>query len=201
GNTSTASSARGIITDSLIGIIAAMGAYLILYVINPDLTKINIGSSFVSVDITEGAETSAESSGTLQAGTAGSCSGLATQSGISSQCSVASSELTRMLSCIAGKLPSAVITSISDSNGYSNCIPSKWTDPSCAHAKYSCHYGGQTCFSTGKSYGVDLSTRNLSANQLITAAQACGASYTKDESVSANHVHASVGKAAGCGCN
>ena len=49
GNTSTASSARGIITDSLIGIIAAMGAYLILYVINPDLTKINI--SFTPVEI------------------------------------------------------------------------------------------------------------------------------------------------------
>jgi len=51
GNTSTASSARGIITDSLIGIIAAMGAYLILYVINPDLTKINI--SFTPVEVVE----------------------------------------------------------------------------------------------------------------------------------------------------
>ncbi|MDD5397176.1 MAG: hypothetical protein PHW24_03905 [Candidatus Moranbacteria bacterium] len=51
GNTSTAGSARGIIADALLGIVAALGAYLILYVINPELTKINI--SFTTVDVTE----------------------------------------------------------------------------------------------------------------------------------------------------
>ncbi|NTW26706.1 MAG: hypothetical protein HGA36_00020 [Candidatus Moranbacteria bacterium] len=49
GNTSTAGNARGIIWDSLLGIVAALGAYLILYVINPDLTKINL--SFTAVEI------------------------------------------------------------------------------------------------------------------------------------------------------
>lgn len=42
GNTATVNSAKGIITDALVGIVAAMCAYLVLYVINPDLTKINI---------------------------------------------------------------------------------------------------------------------------------------------------------------
>jgi hypothetical protein len=102
-----------------------------------------------------------------------------------------------MLSCVAGKLPSAIINSISDSKGFSACTPNTWTS-TCAHAKYSCHYGGKSCYLTGKSYGVDFSTRNLSASQLITVAKACGASYTNDEN---SHVHASVGQTAGCGCN
>jgi hypothetical protein len=51
GNTSTAGNARGIINDALLGIVAAMGAYLILYVINPDLTKINL--NFTPVEVTE----------------------------------------------------------------------------------------------------------------------------------------------------
>lgn len=42
GNTSVAGSAKNIIRDSLVGIVAAMGAYLFLYVINPDLTRIRI---------------------------------------------------------------------------------------------------------------------------------------------------------------
>ena len=49
GNTSTASSAQKIITDALLGIVAALGAYLILYVINPDFTKINLSLTPVSV--------------------------------------------------------------------------------------------------------------------------------------------------------
>ena len=51
GNTSTASSAQGIITDALIGIVAALGAYLILYVINPDFTKINL--NFTSGNVSD----------------------------------------------------------------------------------------------------------------------------------------------------
>jgi hypothetical protein len=199
GNTATAGSAKKIIWDSLLGIVAALGAYLIMYVINPDLTKIDF-SRLAPTDITEGAETSSEASGTLSNGVAGSCGGLSTQAGINNQCSSASSELSGMLSCIAGKVPNAVITSITDSKGYANCIPSNWTS-SCAHSKYSCHYGGKKCSNSGKSYAVDLSTRNsVTVSQLAAAAGACGASSVKDES-SNYHVHASVGKAAGCECN
>jgi len=199
GNNAALTNAKKIIWDSLLGIVAAMGAYLVMYVINPDLTKINI--SFTTADITESAETSAESAGTLQAGTEGSCGGLATQKGISSQCSAASSQLSGLLTCVAGKLPSAIINSISDSKGYSSCVPGSWSKPPCAHSKYSCHYGGKNCSASGNSYAVDFSTRNLSASQVSAAANACGASHVIDESSSANHIHVSVGKAAGCGCN
>jgi len=204
GNTSASGKAKEIITDALIGILAAMVSYLILYVINPDLTKINITFTTVNVDvITEPTDTSAESAGELSGGKIedgkpGSCGGLATQSGISSQCASASTRLSAMLTCMAGKLPKAVISSVTDSKGYANCIPGKYSQPPCAHHKYSCHYGGKSCYTSGKSYAVDLSTKSASASQLITAAKACGASYTVNEG---NHVHASVGQAEGCGCN
>ncbi|EKE15634.1 MAG: hypothetical protein ACD_11C00116G0021 [uncultured bacterium] len=42
GNTSTAGSAKNIITDALIGLVVAMAAYLFLYVINPDLVKTSL---------------------------------------------------------------------------------------------------------------------------------------------------------------
>jgi hypothetical protein len=74
GNTATAGSAKTIIWDSLLGIVAALGAYLIMYVINPDLTKINIGFSAAEVTETEG----------TPMGTAGVCSALS-----SGDCSVA----------------------------------------------------------------------------------------------------------------
>jgi hypothetical protein len=51
GNTATATKAKGIITDALIGIAAAMSAYLFLYVINPDLTNLKINFTPVSVDV------------------------------------------------------------------------------------------------------------------------------------------------------
>jgi hypothetical protein len=74
GNTSTAGSARGIIWDALLGIVAALGAYLILYVINPDLTKVTIGSSFVKVDIRESEGTPMGTAGVCQSLSTGNCS-------------------------------------------------------------------------------------------------------------------------------
>ncbi len=42
GNTSKMDVAKKVVTDAIIGLVVALGAYLILYVINPDLIKINI---------------------------------------------------------------------------------------------------------------------------------------------------------------
>ncbi|MFA5777692.1 MAG: pilin [Parcubacteria group bacterium] len=42
GNTSKMDTAKKIVTDAILGLIIALGAYLILYVINPDLVKITI---------------------------------------------------------------------------------------------------------------------------------------------------------------
>ena len=41
GNNARVTTAKEIITDSLLGIAAAMCAYLIIYIINPDMTRIN----------------------------------------------------------------------------------------------------------------------------------------------------------------
>lgn len=41
GNNSSMEKAKGVITDAVVGLILAMAAWLILYVINPDLVKIN----------------------------------------------------------------------------------------------------------------------------------------------------------------
>lgn len=66
GNTSTAGNARGIISDALLGIVAALSAYLIMYVINPDLTKIDL--SFTPVMITSEGVEEAEVAGTISTG-------------------------------------------------------------------------------------------------------------------------------------
>lgn len=42
GNTASIGTAKGIIYDSLIGLIIALSAWLILYIINPDLVEINL---------------------------------------------------------------------------------------------------------------------------------------------------------------
>jgi len=209
GNNARVTTAKEIITDSLLGIVVAMCAYLILYVINPDLTSLNPSLITAEVsEVTEPPETSGEEvppDGAATGGIGGSgCGGLKTQTAsITSQCGATSPQLAAMLTCMAANssTANAVITSITDSAGYTNCTPDNWSKPKCAHGKYSCHYGGKKCYSNQQSYAADLSTRNgMSADTLKKAAIACGANYTKDESSSANHVHASVGKSAGCLC-
>lgn len=49
GNTSRAGSAKEVIGDSLTGLITALAAFLLLYVINPDLTRINL--NLIQVDV------------------------------------------------------------------------------------------------------------------------------------------------------
>ena len=206
GNTSTAETAKTIIWDSLLGIVAALAAYLIMYVINPDLTKISI--SFISVSTTT--STTSTSTGTTTAATpssatqVSSCSEIPSQ--VSSQCSDASSQLSDLLVCINNKLPGKVqISSISDGNGGVNCYVNNpsWGQCSssggsscCYHKQGSCHYGGSSC--AGASYAADFSASGSSASidEINSAASGCGATYTLDES---NHAHVSVGSS--CGCN
>jgi hypothetical protein len=44
GNTASIGTAKGIIYDSLIGLVIALSAWLVLYVINPDLVEINLSA-------------------------------------------------------------------------------------------------------------------------------------------------------------
>ena len=209
GNNATVTSAKKIIADSLLGIVAALGAYLIMYVINPDLTNINIAFTQAQLGAGTGAAPATTPpvtpGGALPAGgTYTSLSDIPTQ--VSSQDGDASTELANLVVCIANKLPNQVqISSISDSNGGVNCYTDHpaWgqctgntSTNCCFHAKNSCHYGGPSC--PGKSYAADFSSTGSSASidQILSVASTCGANYTLDES---NHAHVSVG--ASCGCN
>lgn len=122
------------------------------------------------------------------------------QSGISAQAGTASNALNLLLGCMAGKVPGNVgqISSISDSlivsgsKTFAECATG-----GCQHAAHSCHYGGQFCI--GKSYAVDFGDE-WNYTVLSSAAKSCtnNQAYVGYEG---NHVHVSIGNMAGCGCN
>jgi len=111
------------------------------------------------------------------------------QGGIDRQVPHASARLKGFLSCMADRLPNNVgqISSISDSyivNGtktFAECAAGE-----CQHVPGSLHYGGTT--HVGQSYAVDFGDEQ-NASVLMSAANACDASYVADEG---NHVHAQV---------
>lgn len=190
GNTSRMDSAKKVIFDAVIGLIVVLSAWLLLYVINPDLVKVTISLIPMEQPKEEGAPVTPPTPGT-----AGTCQELATQtSSISAQCGDVSSSLSGLLACLKNSQPSAIINSISDNNDGVNC----WKDhpdwPRCAsdaqqncchHAKTSCHYSG-SC--SDGSHAVDISTSNLSQATLKQAGTNCGAKINPE----GNHVHMSV---------
>lgn len=116
------------------------------------------------------------------------CGNFNFQSGISSQCGDASPALQTLMICLKSKLgANMTVNSISDSAGLDHCTNNY--DSSCAHTKGSCHYGG---IAGGQSEAVDISTRTIDANAILSAADECGAGYKKDESSSSNHIHIST---------
>ncbi len=195
GNTSSAATAKGIIWDSIIGLAIALVAWLILNVINPDLVNVTLnGLSVTSVGMqpTGPAPTPGIGAG---------CSGYSVVGISSSQCNDASQKLADILACMRGHYPSAQITSISDSGGFSTC-KNNYSSPPCAHSRTSCHYGGgatQTGSECQQSLAADISIRNsggqvdLSIAQAVkSAASACGA-RVNDESAGAHpHIHISA---------
>ncbi len=198
GNNATMQKAKGFITDAIIGLILALLAYLILYIINPELVKIKTQATIYPTPTPAPAPTPAP---TPAPGT-GSCSGISSQK--PGQCKDASPSLTNLLSCMNSKLGNAIqISSISDGNGGVNCYQNNPTWAQCTsgsqknccfHKKNSCHYGGTSC--AGSSSAVDFSNAGSSApnSTIISTAKSCGANYTLDEG---NHVHVSTG---GCNC-
>ena len=192
GNKALAESAKTVIKDALFGLLMALLAYLLLFVINPDLVNVNL-STLSSLKVTTSTTTPSGPGGGAVTGT---CGGVPMAGINPTQCADASPALTNMTTCIQSKVPNAQITSISDDDATGNlskCQGSSYSKPSCDHTKDSCHYGGTG--NGSKSCAVDLSTNGVSASELESAAKSCGAVYTKNEG---NHVHASV---AGCSCD
>lgn len=109
----------------------------------------------------------------------------------------ASSDLINLLNCMRDRLPeeARVLSSISDSQGISNCI-NDYDHHNCAHGRYSCHYGGRNCRGEMKSYAVDFKYASY-RSQITEAANSCGADSIFDEG---NHIHVSVSNNR-CGCD
>ena len=197
GNNSSMEKAKGVITDAVIGLILALGAYLLLYVINPDLVKISKLKP-VSAPLTAPVAPTPP----VTAPGAVSCSSINNQK--PAQCADASPDLNNLLSCVYQKLPGKIqISSISDGNGGVNCYKDHptWTQcpksggsNCCYHAKTSCHYGGRNC--SDGSHAVDFSDNGSSASntEIKNAIIACGGKALDE----GNHVHGSIGN---CGCD
>lgn len=197
GNTSSMGTAKGIIFDSLIGLIIALCAWLVLNVINPDLVNVNI-TSFAPISLSTPPTGPTPPAGT---GTPGTCGGLTPQSGIN--CADASPQLSSLLACMKLKGITASVSSIGDSKGFAFC-KNTWSRPPCAHARTSCHYGGgaaKTAPECSQSLAADISVRNLAggvdqsiANAVMAAASACGGRVNDETRIPgvAPHIHVSV---------
>lgn len=187
GNTSTATNAKGIITDALIGIAAAMLAYLFLYVINPDLTNLNINFTAVNVDESDDLETVSQmmSFGVGSPMTAtGDCKGM--QTSVKAQCDLASAELSSIFDCMGRAGVKRVVYSITASNVGNNYAKAQACcgNPACIHSTNSCHYGcpaglsGSWKGEIGRSHGFDIDISGMSNDEqckLASIAKSCGA--------------------------
>lgn len=194
GNTSLAGTAKGVITDALIGLIIAIVAYLVLYVINPELVKVTL-TSLPSTATGGGAGTGTGSPPPPgSGGGGGNCGGFSTQSDIDSQCGDVSPKLSDVLKCMHDRYPSAVISSISDSAGFTKC-KTAYAKPPCAHAQTSCHYGGgasQTDPECQKSQAADFSIKGAEPDKIKMAAGECGGRVNDETASSAPHIHVSA---------
>jgi hypothetical protein len=119
--------------------------------------------------------------------------------GIAAQTKDMSGALSSFLSCMEGKVPAGVgrISSISDSR----ITPGNQTFAYCAangcsHTANSCHYGGRNC--VGSSYAVDFGDEQNAA-ALTQAARSCNSGAVIFNE--GNHLHVSIGRESGCGCD
>jgi hypothetical protein len=205
GNTSSIGTAKAVITDALVGLVIALVAWLILNVINPDLTTVTIDTLSVNVSTSTSSAASSSTADTSSASSttstgSGSCGGYSVNGISSSQCTDASSALSTLLACMYAKYPNTKITSISDSAGFSTCKNSY--SSACAHAKTSCHYGGgasKTSSECQSSMAADFSIRNSSGTYdssigtaIKAAASACGGRVNDESSGGHPHIHVSA---------
>jgi hypothetical protein len=175
GNPSGQSDGKEWIKGALWGLALLGGAYLILNVINPNLTKLSLpGLEPVA------AVPAAPAGGILVAtSTAALCSDLpATAKGNNEPYPAKSSpELDALISCLHGAVSFSAPTFTYDQShptcnftrGFSACDPSQ----TCSHARNSCHYGGRS--GNDGSKGVDFAIIGSAAQQIIDAAYSkCG---------------------------
>lgn len=149
GNTSRAGTAKDIIVDAIIGLGLALLAYLILYVINPDLVNLRISQLSVTTPKTEGPATTPATTptGAIAAGCpAGipctSCSGCEVITGVDNK------------GCGASQcyLNSALLSKIKSISGVSGWRITESWPPTVTHMS-TCHQNG-TCADLNNSGGA-----------------------------------------------
>jgi hypothetical protein len=201
GNNSSMETAKRIITDAIVGIIMALTAYLLLYVINPDLVKMKKLAPVAGV----AAPAVPGVPPVVPPTAAVACSAVPSQ--VPAQCSDASPDLVNLMSCVYQKMNGNVqVSSISDGNGglhcyqdhpsWSQCPPAGGTN-CCFHSKTSCHYGG-TC--SDGSHGIDFSytiysggANAIDVGNLQSAISGCGGKPNPEGTPPYMHMHASIG--------
>lgn len=202
--------AKGIILNTIVGIVIALAAWLIVGAVMNVLYKGSLPSwdSIIRGDAgnfciqLEGSLSQAQTAPTQRNGSGAPDGAFSYQSGIQAQYNDASPALQSLLSCMANIVPGDVgnISSISDhyitdaTYTFDQCASGS---ASCSHTAHSCHYGGRTC--VGKSYAVDFGDEQHS-DVLKAAATQCsnGAARFNFEG---NHLHVSIGASSGCGCD
>ena len=204
GNTAAMSTAKSVIFDSIIGLVIALVAWLLLNTINPDLVNVTLnGLTAVPVGVPPTAPPPPPG-----IGAPGTCGGLSPQSGIN--CGDASQKLSDLLACMKGKGITTTVSSVGDSQGFATCKAKTCACPPgkascacspCAHDQASCHYGGgasKTATECQQSHAADLSVRNSSggvdvalANAIKSAASACGGRVNDETRGPQPHIHVS----------
>ncbi|NTV22739.1 MAG: hypothetical protein HGB03_04265 [Candidatus Yonathbacteria bacterium] len=192
GGANPASKSKGVahMSNAVWGIILALSAYLILNTINPDLVDLQVTLPEASIDAEEGedydAEAPTEAAGYSPTETnssgGGSCGGMVVTSAVQTQCSLASSALSSMLSCMHARGVTATVTSLTSSRVGSDLSASRACcgNASCVHATNSCHYGceyGSFAGEPGYSHAVDIAINGMSQTEwcaIASAAKSCG---------------------------
>ncbi len=184
GNTSSIGTAKKVMFDALAGLILALVAWLILYVINPDLVNITFNRGLVtnpSASIGSVGGPSGTNMTLPTSGTKGNCGGIKVVSYAQSQCALVSEALNAMLSCMAkSNLPYGPVTSISASDIGGNLEKAKnCCGGNCKHTDTSCHYGCTVSGQQGYSHAIDYAVPTGAWNKdslcrVADAAKACG---------------------------
>lgn len=183
GNTSKAGTAKSIITDSLIGLGLAMLAYLILYVINPDLVNLRLSQLSTS---TPAAPSSAIPPSSVSTTTSAgcptgipctACSGCEVITGVDNK------------GCGGGQcyLNSALLAKIKNIRGVSGWRITESWPPTVVH-KSSCHQNG-TCADLNNSGG---STDTATIKKYYDAFQAAGLSVLYESKNCAPYLAAGI---------
>lgn len=192
GDSGRMTTAKEMISDALLGLVVVFIAYLLLYVINPDLVNVNI--NFKAVTVSSQNQQSSQITGQPPGQPCAGCVCSASKN---------SAETEATLSCVKAK-SGLTLGQITTNSGTHKCQP-----PS----KISCHYGGTKCNGVGNAidFGGPAGAGGGKAYaDIVAAAQSCGASgaYCEDSrgnrtkpcsDSSIDHIHVTV--ESGCGCS